>query len=77
MGILPLGLQSADVAQLAERRFRKPQVVGSIPTIGSSKIKGLRQRRSTFPFIVSPFCHTWDILGTNYLARLRRLLRVG
>ena len=26
----------ADVAQLAEQRYRKPRVVGSIPTIGSS-----------------------------------------
>ena len=25
----------ADVAQLVEQRFRKPQVVGSIPTVGS------------------------------------------
>ena len=26
----------ANVAQLVEQRFRKPQVVGSIPTVGSS-----------------------------------------
>lgn len=26
----------ADVAQLAERRYRKPQVIGSIPIIGST-----------------------------------------
>ena len=28
--------RDADVAQLVEQRFRKPQVVGSIPTVGSS-----------------------------------------
>ena len=34
---------AADVAQLAEQRFRKPQVVGSIPTIGSSRIQWLQE----------------------------------
>ncbi len=28
-------MQNADVAQLVEQRFRKPQVVGSIPIVGS------------------------------------------
>ena len=34
-GIMP-DTDCANVAQLVEQRFRKPQVVGSIPTVGSS-----------------------------------------
>jgi hypothetical protein len=32
-------MQEAGVAQLAEQRFRKPQVGGSIPLAGSSNFK--------------------------------------
>src|SRR5437588_5358568 len=44
--------QPAGVAQLAEQRFRKPQVVGSSPTSGSRssrKEKGGRRHRSRGP----------------------------
>ena len=34
-GIMP-DTDFANVAQLVEQRFRKPQVVGSIPTVGSN-----------------------------------------
>lgn len=61
MSILPCESKDADVAQLAERRFRKPQVVGSIPTIGSREIKGLRQKRDPFTFEMAQF---WDSLKT-------------
>ena len=29
----------ADVAQLVEQRFRKPQVAGSIPAVGSPQLR--------------------------------------
>ncbi len=32
----------ADIAQLVERRYRKPQVVGPIPTVGSVKVTDFR-----------------------------------
>jgi hypothetical protein len=39
----------ADVAQLVEQRFRKPQVTGSNPVVGSS----LRLERNTDPWLRS------------------------
>ena len=38
---------NAEIAQLAERRYRKPQVGGSTPLLGSNKHRNIPQVRSS------------------------------
>ena len=45
--IVKRGCFEANVAQLVEQRFRKPQVVGSIPTVGSSFLNMIRAAAAT------------------------------